>query len=382
MTTVESILVERYDDKYISWFEPSNQWVLFEEPAWYVVDLLFDGFDNKSIVKQFIEKYGTEQSETIQFIDDIARLLENKLFIGSKQEICQTDDLLQIVDFPFFKYRHQYFADNQTFNLVFEEEWMERSIHPLFKHLLSSKSNHQQADFYLYKKGNRYVITVSTSRLRTWTFDNPQHWKGRLIVELLNLIYSKQDNDWMTLVHGSAVTDGKKTMIFTATNGGGKSTITALMQTRGFKFVSDDVVAIEGDTGLVYPFPAALSVKDGAVPVLLKHFPDLLNVQQFSFPDLNKNVRYISYPIENSVEALTKKAVAIIFVNYSTEVNFHFKKLDSIDSIQRFNQEAWISSSMGNAKRYLKWISTIPAYELTYSDTDRALETMNEIFDH
>lgn len=129
--------------------------------------------------------------------------------------------------------------------------------------------------------------------------------------------------------------------------------------------------------------PAALSVKDGAVPVLLTHFPCLMNAQQFSFPDLNKNVRYIPCPIENnSIEALTQKAAAIIFVNYSTKVDFHFKKLDSTDCIQRFNQEAWISPSMGNAKRYLKWITTIPAYELTYSDTERALAAMSEIFDH
>jgi len=61
----------------------------------------------------------------------------------------------------------------------------------------------------------------------------------------------------MTIIHGSAVSDGKSTILFTAECGGGKSTIAALLQAHGLNVIADDMVSIATKTGKIYPFPTA-----------------------------------------------------------------------------------------------------------------------------
>ena len=377
---VGEMLTMCHKDKHILWMEEYNQWVLLEEPAWYVIKMINKGIDTFSISKACEKKYGTSQIESNQFVNDILVFLENIQTAEINPIESQTDKLDQLTDLPVFKSSYQYTVNKQVFMLSFEEEWMEKLVHPLFEHLLSNKTAHEQVCFYLYKKEGRYAVTLATDELKTWTFDNTGLWKGKLVSELLNFIYKKQENDWMTLVHGSAITDGKKSVIITATNGGGKSTLTALMQTKGYHFVSDDVVAIDGQTGLVYPFPAALSVKDGSVGMLAPFFPELPDAKQYSFSGSGKNVRYLAFSTESEPADLTKEAAAIIFVNYSSDIDFQLERLDSFESLQRFNQEAWIIPTRENAERYLKWITKIPAYELKYSNTEKAMNAVEALF--
>ncbi|MBK6281672.1 MAG: hypothetical protein IPF54_02465 [Draconibacterium sp.] len=74
--------------------------------------------------------------------------------------------------------------------------------------------------------------------------------------------------------HASAVTNHKKTVLFSGSSGSGKTTLAALLLQKGFDLVSDDLVLFDKKKR-AYGFPSAMSVKNGA----LKHFhPFILNL--------------------------------------------------------------------------------------------------------
>ena len=112
-----------------------------------------------------------------------------------------------------------------------------------------------------------------------WKQDETHLLKGMAFLQILNAVYEKDDKDWMAVIHASAVSNGSKTIIFTASSGSGKSTIAALLQKEGFALVSDDFVAIGSLSQHVFPFPVALSIKEGAMDILAGLYPSLKNLK-------------------------------------------------------------------------------------------------------
>ena len=89
-------------------------------------------------------------------------------------------------------------------------------------------------------------------------------------------MHDKTDADWLMTVHASAITNGKKTILFSAPPPcNGKTTIADLLQARGYKLISDAFVTIDRYSFKAYPFPIAMSVKEGSIDLLASLFPAL-----------------------------------------------------------------------------------------------------------
>ncbi|WBH16854.1 HprK-related kinase A [Sphingomonas radiodurans] len=67
------------------------------------------------------------------------------------------------------------------------------------------------------------------------------------------------------LLHAAAVERDGLAIILTGESGAGKSTLAALLQPRGWRLLADEFVLIDPATGLVYPFPRPVSLKNAAI---------------------------------------------------------------------------------------------------------------------
>ncbi|MCX6240035.1 MAG: hypothetical protein NTY07_21235, partial [Bacteroidia bacterium] len=288
----------------------------------------------------------------------------------------------QVKPFPYPPYYsiRNYTINNKSITFSFESLWLENSIHPLFAHLETSGLATADVRFDLFRRDEQFGIRVTKGQSKTWFFDQPELQKGRAFIELLNTIYDKVEDDWMTILHGSAITDGSSTILFTAACGGGKSTIAALLQAHGLHVVSDDMVPVAAKTGRIYPFPSALSVKDGAIPVLLPWYPELEKTQIFNYPASDKQVRYLPYNQFPPQKKLINKAKALVFINFDPSVDIRLEKMSKLDAIKLFNNEAWVSSTPENARHYINWFIKLPCYRMTYSDNMKAVQTIMQIF--
>lgn len=77
------------------------------------------------------------------------------------------------------------------------------------------------------------------------------------------------------LVHAAAATRDGRAVLLPAASGSGKTTLVAALLMAGMDYLSDEVAALDVDTGLVHAYPKPLSVDRGSFEVLGALAPDL-----------------------------------------------------------------------------------------------------------
>jgi hypothetical protein len=203
--------------------------------------------------------------------------------------------------------------------------------------------------------------------------------KGNIFVELINVLHDKIDDDWLMTVHASAISNGRKTILFSAAAGSGKTTIAALLQARGYQLISDDFVPIDQDSFRAYPFPIAMSVKEGSLDLLTSHYP-VLEDKPLNYINPEKSVRYL--PVENIRMKMIFPVKEFIFIKYDSTVDFIMEKLDPVKAIQQLLDEAWILPSPENVLVFFNKIVQASFFQLNYSNNEKALEAITQLFDN
>ena len=371
------LFAKQVDGKYITWLGNSAQWAVLEEPAWYVCQMLNDEIHTNSIVSSCVHKYGSDVENTKEFVADIVKItrqLEYNCLLDTGNITDKKNGIWQTL---IFRSVRNYRINGHIFSVSYQNNWIEDIIHPLLAHFETGNSDTEKK-FFLYERKDSFAVTISGEITKTWMLKQPDLLKGRFFVELLNTIFNKSENDWMAIAHASAVTDGEKTIIFSAPNGGGKSTLAALLQKKGYAILADDIVSLDANNGMAYPSPGALTVKESAYNVLAPYYPELEhNLNQET---TRCNIQYLPVTHKKKYEQLAQKVLAIVFVCYDEKADYYVEKVGKLETIKHFNEETWVSTVPQNAHKYLDWITGTPSYKLHYSDTDKAISFISNLF--
>ena len=70
------------------------------------------------------------------------------------------------------------------------------------------------------------------------------------------------------LLHAASVERDGKALILTGESGAGKSTLAALLGERGWRFMGDEFALMEPATGMAWPFPRPVSLKNASIDVM------------------------------------------------------------------------------------------------------------------
>jgi HprK-related kinase A len=70
------------------------------------------------------------------------------------------------------------------------------------------------------------------------------------------------------ILHASAVERDGHALIMTGLSGSGKSTLSALLGQNGWRFMGDEFVLIDLDSGMAVPFPRLISLKNSAIAAM------------------------------------------------------------------------------------------------------------------
>jgi HprK-related kinase A len=76
------------------------------------------------------------------------------------------------------------------------------------------------------------------------------------------------------LLHASAVERDSRVLVMTGMSGSGKSTLSALLGSKGWRFMGDEFVLIDPDSGDAVPFPRLISLKNEAIHAMQVAQPD------------------------------------------------------------------------------------------------------------
>ena len=72
------------------------------------------------------------------------------------------------------------------------------------------------------------------------------------------------------LLHAATAERGRRAVILTGESGAGKSTLAALLGERGWRLMGDEFALLDCESGMLHPFPRAISLKNGSIEVMRK----------------------------------------------------------------------------------------------------------------
>ena len=276
---------------------------------------------------------------------------------------------------------HHYRLGNQLISFSYETRIFEYYIHPLICHLEASIVNSESPIFELFAWRGSVVFRFNGIVKGVWNPDETNFVKGSIFMSLINVMYQKTDDDWLMTVHASAITNGKKTILFSAAPGNGKTTMAALLQTKGYQLISDDFVPIDRKSLNAFPFPIAMSVKEGSMDLLVSHFPEL-GKKPLNYISQEKSVRYLA---SNENPDFAKNIFPVqefIFIKYDKTIDFVMEKLDPFKAISLLLDQTWVTPVKGNPTILFDLILQKSFYQLTYSNNQKALDAITNLFEN
>jgi hypothetical protein len=251
-------------------------------------------------------------------------------------------------------------------------------VHPKFSHLVTNETLAFDNKFDVFINTNFIFLYVNNKYIDAWNHKDVHYFQGKFSMQLIQKIHQKEEDDWLGVFHASAISNGKKAMLFLGDSGNGKSTSLALLQANGFTCLADDFVPVDTKRQEVYSFPAAISIKQNSLKTLMPIYPELETSIEYNFTRLNKVVRYLK---PNNTDFFTHLPCNdMIFIKYEKDAELICKEISKIEAFQQLIPDSWLSPKKENAQVFLDWFEGLNCYQLTYSNNEKMIETVSKLF--
>lgn len=377
MKQISQFLHKPIEDKTIVWFKNSNEYLVLENTTADILKRLHKGLSVKEIATALSKKLAVPLDKTIDFVLD----LEQKMYTpktDAKSEIINDYRDVKIPEtFAFVKY---YKVNNVIFKISYASETELSYVHPKFAHLDIEKSLDFEHTFDVFIENKFIFFYVDKTFIGAWSNKEIHYFQGKFSMELIQKIHQKGEDEWMGVFHASAVSNGKKSILFLGDSGNGKSTSLALLQANKFSCLADDFVPIDAKKQEVYSFPAAISIKKSSLDTLLPIYPELKTTAEYNFTRLNKIVRYLKPNNDSYFNHLPCND--LVFIKYEKDSSLQCKKITNVEAFQQLVPDSWLSPIKNNAEIFLNWFEKLRCFQLTYSNNEEMIATVSKIFDN
>ena len=370
-------LYKTVEDKTIVWFDTNNQYFILEHTTANILERLSSGAAVNEIAETLTKKLSIPLKESINFVLE----LQKKFFKDQNSEKLEKSNNYKYTarpkDFKFTKY---YKINDVVFKISFLSDKELSLVHPKFAHLVIDEVPDFNNEFEVFINHNYIFLYVNNAFIGSWDNCNIHFFQGKFSMELIQKIHQKEENDWFGVFHASAISNGKKSMLFLGDSGNGKSTSLALLQANGFTCLADDFVPVDAKKQEVYSFPAEISIKKSSLEALLPIYSELETSAEHNFKRLNKIVRYLK-PNNNDFSTHLP-CHDLVFIKYMKDAKFSCKKISKIDAFQQLVPDSWLSTKKENAQTFLNWFEGLNCYQLTYSNNEEMIKTVTKIFNN
>jgi len=367
--TKESFLSKEFDSSNAVWFKKSHSFLLLEEPANFVLKEYASGTGHDELTEKCVGRYGHLEEDIPRFVNEIIGYINYYNNPANKVVISQKDKRRISHYFPPAKH-DKYNMGGQLIFIAYGSEDLQFAIHPLYKHLVSESTESPLHKIECYESGDKLVSVYNGQIHDVIKKENIEYFTGGVRQLLYSILFQIEYESWLCMLHASGVANHNGAILFSAASGKGKSTISAILKAHGYHYVADDQIAID-KTGKAYPFPAAISVKQGSLETLNEYYPELIK-QEEKETFIGKKVRYI--PVYNNCQTKHGYPVrAFVFVNYSTEEPFLFREVEKKQALQLLLEETWVNPREEYVKLFFEWMENTSFYLLQYKNNQDAI---------
>lgn len=196
----------------------------------------------------------------------------------------------------------------------------------------------------------------------------------------LNWCIARRAHQYLML-HAGVVEKQGKAIIFPALPGSGKSTLSAALGLRGWRFLSDEFGLVGGNDGLLRSIPRPTPLKNQSIQV----------IQSFSsaavlgplFPKTRKGTVAHLQPPSASVEQCKQiaKPVMVVFPRYQAGSETVIEGLSKHYAFIKLSTNAFNYEVMGltGFERVRDIINSCACFNLTYSNLDDVINLLDEM---
>jgi HprK-related kinase A len=181
------------------------------------------------------------------------------------------------------------------------------------------------------------------------------------------------------LLHAASVEKDGHGLILTGESGSGKSTLSALLGANGWRFMGDEFVLLEPETGLMHPFPRLVSLKNASIAVLEAVLPDTrFGPRLIGTP--KGDIRHLK-PNAAAIAAMTSTAAPrlILFPRFGFEAAV--RDVPPGETFVRLTQASTNYTSLGERgfDALTRLVTSVPAKAIDYPDTATALQIVDTL---
>lgn len=370
-----NLLYQTVEEKTLVWFGSRNEYLILEHTTANILKEISKGTAVNHIAETLSKKLSVPLAESIDFVLELERKFYKEEKIEKLEIIYSYKNTKRPKNFEFIKF---YKINDIVFKILFLSDKELSFIHPKFAHLSIDEVTNFKNEFEVFIKHNYIFLFVNNIFIGSWDNANIHFFQGKFSMELIQKIHQKKEDKWLGVFHASAVSNGKKSVLFLGDSGNGKSTSLALLQANGFTCLADDFVPIDADKKEVYSFPAAISIKKNSLETLLPIYPELENSAEYNFKRLNKIVRYLKPNNTDFLSHLPCKD--LVFIKYEKNSALKFDKIAKINAFMQLVPDSWLSPIKENAQIFLDWFDSLNCYQITYSDNNEMIASVAKIF--
>jgi len=199
----------------------------------------------------------------------------------------------------------------------------------------------------------------------------------------MNWCVSKYGADRL-IIHAACVARKQKAVLLSGDSGSGKSTLSCALMNESYRLLTDELTLVNLENSLVTPFVRPVSLKDKAIDVIQKRYPSAV----IGLVAHNTHKGTVSHcrPSDLSWSTMMEPAEirGIVFPKYNAlATDIKVSQISSLDSFTKLLEQAFNIHILGSkAINMLQQIcERTPAFEITYSDTQHAIDFVNELYE-
>ncbi len=374
----QKTVVKNFGSTHAIWFQQSKSFLLLEEPAFVVFQLYSGGAETDKITEFCQQKYGYLEEDISQFVDEIIQHIQYYYSPKNTNELSMkssvSDDIQAESVFSTVNYK----IGKKYITILYGSDYLKFAIHPLIAHLEVDNQGSAKYVIECFEKDNLLVTKYNGQIIEAFRPNKVEYFTGGIRQLLYNILFDREYNDWMCMLHASGIVSDNRAVLFSATAGSGKSTISALLKANGYGFLGDDFIATDKN-GKAYAFPAAISIKEGSIKTLSKFYPGLSEIQTVK-TFIGKTVKYI--PVFNISDDSAKGTPvnAFVFVKFSKTDDYVFEEVEKKEALRLLLAETWVNPQPEIVTSFFDWVERTYFYQLVYSETKQALDVVKQVF--
>lgn len=183
------------------------------------------------------------------------------------------------------------------------------------------------------------------------------------------------------LIHASTVERDGRALIMTGESGSGKSTLAAMMGEAGWRFMGDEFALLDPGSGMVFPFPRLVSLKNDAIGVMRRVVGDPARFGPLLRGTAKGDICHM-VPPRNAVARIGEGAMPALLLFPRFGHDLAVRPVGRGEAFMRLTQAStnYVACGERGFSGFTRLLDAVPALALDFADGPQAMAAIDNLW--